>query len=89
MAVQRLPSVDLKPRDDEIDVLCISHPGKVRAENQDHFLLASIHKRVQILQTNLASKHTLPIDDQRLAIRFEQLLRTKDFGVELKFGNYR
>jgi serine/threonine protein phosphatase PrpC len=64
---ERLPPLNQKPRDDEIDVFCVSHPGRVRAENQDHFLLATIHKRVQVLQTNLNSKHVLPIGDQRLA----------------------
>jgi serine/threonine protein phosphatase PrpC len=31
-------SVERKPRDEEIDVYGLTHPGKVRAENQDHFL---------------------------------------------------
>ena len=37
-----------KPRDDEIDVYGLSHQGKVRKENQDHFLLATIHKRLKV-----------------------------------------
>lgn len=56
-----------KPRDDEIDVFGLSHAGKVRAENQDHFLLATIHKRVQIVQTNLTQQQRLPVEDERLA----------------------
>ncbi len=56
-----------KPHDDEIDVFGLSHPGKVRAENQDHFLLATIHKRVQVLQTNLSTQAQLPMEDERLA----------------------
>ena len=57
-----------KPRDDELDVFGLSHPGSVRVENQDHFLVATIHKRVQIALTNLTQKQRLPMEDERLAI---------------------
>jgi protein phosphatase len=60
-------AVNPKPHDDEIDVFGLSHTGKVRAENQDHFLIATINKRVQIVQTNLTEKQLLPMEDQRLA----------------------
>jgi len=53
-------AVNPKPHDDEIDVFGLSHTGKVRAQNQDHFLLATIHKRVQIVQTNLTEQQRLP-----------------------------
>ncbi|MEP6991550.1 MAG: protein phosphatase 2C domain-containing protein [bacterium] len=56
-----------KPHDDEIDVFGLSHPGKVRAQNQDHFLLASVHKRVSIVQTSLTEQQRLPMEDERLA----------------------
>jgi len=38
-----VPSAVRKPRDDEIDVYGLTHPGKVRTENQDNFLLPSLH----------------------------------------------
>jgi serine/threonine protein phosphatase PrpC len=60
-------AVNPKPHDDEIDVFGLSHTGKVRAQNQDHFLLATIHKRVQIVQTNLTEQQRLPMEDARLA----------------------
>src|SRR5665647_3988920 len=60
-------AVNPKPRDDEIDVFGLSHAGRVRAQNQDHFLLATIHKRVQIVQTNLTEQQRLPMEDERLA----------------------
>ncbi len=63
-----VPKTDQKPRDDEIDVFGLSHTGKVRPDNQDHFLLASIHKKIQVLQTNLAATQQLPIREQRLAM---------------------
>src|SRR5580704_1355851 len=61
-----LPGRDRKPRDDEIDVHGLSHCGKVRQKNEDHFLLASVHKRVQVLSTNLSDLERLPLADQRL-----------------------
>jgi serine/threonine protein phosphatase PrpC len=42
-----------RPTDDELDFFGITHPGKVRAENQDHFLLATIHPEVVIRNTSL------------------------------------
>jgi protein phosphatase len=57
-----------KPRDDEIDVYGLTHVGKVRKTNQDHFLLASIHKKVQVLLTSLSDQERLPFGDERLAV---------------------
>lgn len=59
--------IDRKPRDDEIDVYGLSDRGKVRKKNEDHFLLASVHRRVNIIHTNLAESDRLPLADQRLA----------------------
>ena len=56
-----------KPRDDEIDVYGLSDRGTVRARNEDHFLLASIHRRVNVIGTNLSELERLPLADQRLA----------------------
>ena len=56
-----------KPDDDEIDVFGLSHAGKVRPDNQDHFLLASLHKRLTVHQTNLTAAERLPFADRRLA----------------------
>jgi len=42
-----------KPRDDEIDVFGVTHQGLVRQVNQDHFLLGSLRKQLQVLQTSL------------------------------------
>jgi len=43
-----------KPNADEIDVYGLTHTGKVRKENQDHFLIASIHRSVHVHLTNLS-----------------------------------
>src|SRR6478736_2542899 len=37
-----------KPREDEIDAHGVTHPGKVRKENQDHFLLCSLRKQLVV-----------------------------------------
>ncbi len=55
-----------KPRDDEIDVFGLTHIGKVRTTNQDHFLLGSLHKRLSIQQSSLPEGQ-LPIDEERVA----------------------
>jgi serine/threonine protein phosphatase PrpC len=59
-----IPTSARKPRDDEIDVHGLTHRGQVRTENQDHFLL---HKRVNVLATNLGQQEHLPLGDQRVA----------------------
>ena len=61
------PPVTRIPRDDEIDVFAISHPGKVRKTNQDRYLLATINKRVNLISSNLEGEDRLAVDDQRLA----------------------
>ncbi|MBX9929286.1 MAG: protein phosphatase 2C domain-containing protein [Gemmatimonadaceae bacterium] len=61
------PTVARKPRDAEIDVYGLTHPGKVRANNEDQFLLASIHKRVVVQATSLTGAQRLPLEDERLA----------------------
>ena len=33
-----------KPRDDELEAYGVTHRGKVRTENQDHFLLARLEE---------------------------------------------
>ena len=58
---------DRQPRDDEIDVYGISDRGKVRSKNEDHFILASIHRRLNVIDTNLAESDRLPLSDLRLA----------------------
>lgn len=58
---------DERPRDDELDLYGITHPGRVRAENQDHFLLCTVHPQVVIHGTNLPATDGLELRGQRLA----------------------
>jgi PPM family protein phosphatase len=60
-------SIERKPRDDEIDVYGVTHPGKVRTENQDHFLICSLRKQIQIRLTSLPEPERLMADPDRLA----------------------
>jgi serine/threonine protein phosphatase PrpC len=57
-----------KPQDDELDVYGLSHRGNVRPENEDHFLVATVHKRVHVALTNLTQQQRLPMEDERLAV---------------------
>jgi protein phosphatase len=56
-----------KPHDDEVDVYGLTHPGRVRKQNQDHFLICSVRKQVQVHQTSLASTERLPLAGERMA----------------------
>ena len=61
---------DRKPRDDEIDVHGLTHPGKVRRDNQDHFLICSLRKQVVARLTSLPDPDHLMADSERLASLF-------------------
>lgn len=56
-----------KPRDAEIDVFGLTHPGFVRNENQDQFLLCTLHKQMVIHGTSLPQPEQLPQRSERLA----------------------
>lgn len=58
---------DAKPHDSDLDLFGVTHPGKVRAENQDHFLVCTIHPQVVIHGTSLPATDQLPMRGQRLA----------------------
>jgi protein phosphatase len=56
-----------KPVDDEVDVYGLTHPGLVRSDNQDHFLICSLHKQMRVHQSNLADIDEIPSNTERLA----------------------
>jgi protein phosphatase len=60
------PGADPKPGDDQIDVHGLTHPGKVRKVNQDHFLLCSLRKQMDVHQTSLPDVSRL-VRTERLA----------------------
>lgn len=61
------PPADRKPRDADIDVFGVTHPGKVRQENQDHFLIGTLARQMTIERTSLPAEVTLPVERERLA----------------------
>src|SRR5688572_15347192 len=56
-----------RPRDDELDLFGLTHAGRVRKENQDHFLLCTVHPQVVIHGTSLPDPEHLALRGQRLA----------------------
>jgi len=58
---------DRKPTDDEIDVYGLTHTGKVRRDNQDHFLIGALHKAMVVHQTSLPAVDRLVEGPERLA----------------------
>ncbi len=62
-----MPTPNDKPLDEEIEVFGLTHPGKVRTENQDHFLICSLHKQMVIHGTSLPSAEQIPVRGERLA----------------------
>lgn len=57
----------LRPRDDELDLYGLTHRGRVREENQDHFLLCTVHPQVVLHGTSLPNPESLQLRGQRLA----------------------
>lgn len=60
-------SLGRKPRDDEIDFFGLTHQGKVRKQNNDHFLVASLTKRMDVWLTSLEGFGQEVLGEQRLA----------------------
>jgi protein phosphatase len=56
-----------KPRDDELDVYGLTHPGRVRRENQDHFLICSLRRDLTIHETSLPDLGRLSAPQDRVA----------------------
>lgn len=56
-----------KPRDEELDFFGLTHPGLVRKDNQDHFLLCSLHKTMRVIATSLPNPELIELPSQRLA----------------------
>jgi serine/threonine protein phosphatase PrpC len=59
---------DRKPRDDEIDVYGLTHPGKLRSENQDHFLICALRKQMVVNLTSLPDAEQLLAGSERLTL---------------------
>lgn len=53
MAVLQQDAIAPRPTRSNIDIFGTTHPGRVRAANEDHFLVASLHKMLQVELTSL------------------------------------
>jgi serine/threonine protein phosphatase PrpC len=56
-----------RPRDDELDLFGLTHQGKLRENNQDHFLVCTVHPQVVVHNTSLPHVNELPLRGSRLA----------------------
>jgi protein phosphatase len=61
------PGTDRRPREDEIDAYGLTHPGKVRRENQDHFLLCSLRRQILVRGSSIPDADDLLGESVRLA----------------------
>lgn len=57
----------VRPSDEDLDLFGITHQGNVRAQNQDHFLVATVHPQLVIHGTSLPDPGHLPLRGTRLA----------------------
>src|SRR5580765_7544146 len=55
-----------KPREDEIDAHGVTHQGKVRKDNQDHFLLCSLRRQLVVRLSSIPEAEGL-METERLA----------------------
>jgi serine/threonine protein phosphatase PrpC len=56
-----------RPPANEIDVYGLTHPGKVRPTNQDHFLVGSLRKQMEVQLTSIPDVSPLVGQIERLA----------------------
>ncbi len=56
-----------KPREDEIDIHGVTHPGKVRKDNQDHFLICSLRKELVLRLSSIPGAEALMAESERMA----------------------
>lgn len=59
--------MERRPRDDEIDAYGLTHVGKVRRQNQDHFLIGQLRGRLWVGISSLKTEDSLPLDEERVA----------------------
>ena len=54
------------PFDDDWDFFGLTHAGKIRKTNQDHFLICSLRKNMEVHLTSLPDLDKLPLEGERL-----------------------
>ena len=66
--LQAPPLPDRKPRDEEMDIYGLTHPGKLRTENQDQFLVSSLRKEAVVHLTSLPDPGKITAGSERVAL---------------------
>jgi protein phosphatase len=56
-----------KPVFKDLDAYGLTHPGKVRKENEDHFMICSLRKHMQVHHTSLPNIDELMVTEDHLA----------------------
>ena len=59
---------DRKPRDDEMDVYGLTHPGKARSDNQDQFLICDLRKQTVVRLSSLSATDQLMGHSERVGM---------------------
>jgi serine/threonine protein phosphatase PrpC len=67
IAERTSPQTSRRPHDDELDVYGLTHPGKIRPDNQDHFLVGSLRGRLNVRMSSLSNLERLPVEEERVA----------------------
>jgi len=65
-ATATAPLPTRNPREDEIDVYGVTHTGKVRKDNQDHFVLCSLRKQLVLRQSSIPDATAIMGESERL-----------------------
>ncbi len=59
--------IDLKPLDEELDIYGLTHPGKLKRVNSNHFLICTINRNMALHFTSLPNSSHLPREGERRA----------------------
>ena len=65
--LKAVPSIGRRPHDDEVDLYGLTNRGKVRPNNEDHFLICSLQKKLEVYHTSLPNPEALN-NGERLAM---------------------
>jgi len=61
-------SAEPRPATADIDVFGLTDPGRVRRDNQDQFLIASLHKLLRVHQSSIPPDDLTPLITNRAGL---------------------
>jgi serine/threonine protein phosphatase PrpC len=56
----------IRPPDDALDMFGLTHRGRIRTDNQDHFMIATVHPQIVVHHSSLPATESLPLRGSRL-----------------------